>query len=105
LNGTALAFPVAIPTGPAAEVDELGRLQAQIALLKPALKREEELKKILVGYGVPVIQGAEFVCTVTTSFEDRLDSAAIRADMGVDWCNAYTKTGAKKTVRTAAKTP
>jgi len=101
MNARAAVLPLAAPIGIAAEVDELGRIEAQLAPLKPALKRQKELKEILAGYDQPVMLGDEFVCTVTTSLEDRLDTPTIRTEMGADWCLAYTKTLVKKTVRTA----
>ena len=104
MTAAAIAFPSAVATSQfAAEVDELGRIDAQLAPLKPVLKRQKELKDILADYGLAVIEGDDYLCTVATTTEDRLDTASIRVEMGADWCLAYTKTGTKRTVRTAAK--
>lgn len=83
------------------EVDELGVLLNQLA---PLQRRERELKDALKAKGHTVIEGALFRCTVSESIEERLDTRAIKAEMGADWCSARAKAVVKETVRVAAKT-
>lgn len=89
------------PTTAIVEVDELGVLLAQ---LQPLKKREEELKAKLKAYGKPVLEGALFRCTVAESIEERLDNAAIRAEMGPKWVSEHAKIVIKTTVRVGSKT-
>lgn len=84
-----------------AEVDELGVLMAQLA---PLQKREKELKAKLKSYGKPVLEGALFRCVVIESIEERIDSKAVRAEMGATWFSEHAKIVIKKSVRCTAKT-
>lgn len=96
-----MSQPKIMPKTGVAEVDELGVLLAQLV---PLQRRERELKETLKSYNHPVLEGAIFRCTVSEHLDERLDSKAIRAEMGDTWFSAHAKLGVKQTVRVAGKT-
>ena len=68
-------------------VDRLGRLKA--AQVAPA-QHEDALKAVLVESGERSIEGKLFRAVVSPGGDAvRLDSKAIRAEMGAKWCKKY----------------
>lgn len=75
-------------------VDRIGYISAIIAKLETA---REALREIVVGHaaatGTRKVKGATFAASVVLKPAARvsLDTAAIRTDMGDDWCATYER--------------
>jgi hypothetical protein len=81
-------------------VDQLGRLQAQIADLEA---KEKALKAALVAAGVGAYEGELFRATVSASERSTLDMAAVREKLSPQFLRAHTKVTPVNTVRVSAK--
>jgi hypothetical protein len=82
-------------------VDRLGRVKAAIAGLEVY---EKALKEAVIAHGEAAVEGTTFRATVSIAEQLRLDTKAIRVEMGDDWCGRFEKPSIITTVRVAART-
>ena len=85
---------------PAALVDELGLLKAQIAALEA---REKEITAALKNGGRDAYAGQLYDCTVSTSERTTVKTKELRADMGDDVLKDYLTTSTVTTLKVTAK--
>ena len=79
--------------------DELGTVKAQIAELET---REKALRDELIRRGVPTIEGATYSATITEAIRWTLNTAAIKAEMGLPWYDARCRQSRVTTVAVKA---
>lgn len=86
---------------PAALVDELGLLKAQIAALEV---REKEITAALKDGGREKYAGAFYDCTVSLSERENFDMKKLKADLGDEIMDGYRKAPTQiTTLRVTAK--
>lgn len=81
-------------------VDDLGRLQAQIAELSA---KEKAIKAALIAAGVGAYEGELFRASVSASERETLDMKAVREKLTPQFMRAHTKVTQVNTVRVSAK--
>jgi hypothetical protein len=81
-------------------VDQLGRLQAQIADLEAQAKA---IKSTLSAIGEGAYEGELFRATVSKSERETLDMKAAREKLSPQWIRAHTKVTPVTTVRVSGK--
>src|SRR4051812_48095642 len=79
--------------------DELGTVKAQIADLET---REKALRDELIRRGVSDIEGAAYSATITQAVRWTLNTAAIKAEMGLTWYDARCRQSVITTVAVKA---
>jgi hypothetical protein len=85
---------------PADLADRLGALKAEIAVLEA---REKALRDELIRRNVPAIEGAVYDARITEAVRWTLNTAAVKAEMGVSWYDARCRQALVTTVKTAAR--
>src|SRR5437764_269586 len=84
---------------PGALADELGTVKAQIADLET---REKALRDELIRRGVSTVDGAAYSATITEGMRWTLNTAAIKAEMGLPWYDARCRQSLITTVAVKA---
>lgn len=68
-------------------IDEAGKLRDEIKELEPALEfYKQAIKSRMKKDGLGAKAGDKYLATLTVADRVSLDTAAIKAEMGEDWC-------------------
>ena len=84
---------------PGALADELGTVKAHIADLE---LREKALRDELIRRGVSDIEGTVYSATITDTVRWTLNTAALKAEMGLPWYDARCRQSLVTTVAVKA---
>ena len=82
-----------LPAGDLA--DQLGALKAEIAVLE---NREKSLRDELIRRGVSECRGEAFGASVTQAVRWTLNTAAVKAEIGLPWYDAHCRQSSVTTV-------
>lgn len=90
---------------PAALADEIGQLDADHKALGEALDaKKDALKMMLARNGETIARGERFMCSVTETVSDRLDTKRLKADLGGALDGYYVKaTSLRMTIKAAPR--
>jgi hypothetical protein len=81
--------------------DRLGRL----ARIRSVIEiYEKKLRAAIVENGEFAVEGRDFRATLIDTQRTLLDTAAIRAELGDEWCQRYDRVSEYQQVRVAART-